>query len=235
MHKCKDDVKTGLKNFLLDFEEGAINKEIRDIYRESGEVGLDPDVVLHLNQAFTNLLLKTPLTKDPASKEGSEATSSKGSKSTKNSKNMIKLDPIIEKVKLNFTKEQLEWAKDQNIDFHSIPDPPKPRAVVRIKIPFEEVKEEEEEPEKPVKKSKKSDKRSKNNDSKIESSKNESLVESEHPEGELDKSKEEKKEPVFREQEIEDRVSMVNPIGEDYRIKVFHQAAGRVLRKDMAA
>lgn len=39
----------------------------------------------------------------------------------------------------------------------------------------------------------------------------------------------------FAEQQIDDKVFLVNPVGEAGRVWVMHQAAARYLRKDMAA
>jgi hypothetical protein len=40
---------------------------------------------------------------------------------------------------------------------------------------------------------------------------------------------------VLIESEFEDKVTLVNPQGEQYRIWVSHQSASRVLRKDIAS
>ena len=106
---------------------------------------------------------------------------------------------------------------------------------------MEEVKEEDEEPEKVVKKDKKKGKNK--DDSRADTSKEESKdskdPKNQKEEGEVKEvkenegEKEEKKEPEMREADIEDRVTLVNPIGENYNVYVSHQAASRILRRDI--
>ena len=42
-------------------------------------------------------------------------------------------------------------------------------------------------------------------------------------------------EPEWIEVTMEDRVLMINPVGDDYKIWVIHQAASRMLRKDIVS
>ncbi len=39
--------------------------------------------------------------------------------------------------------------------------------------------------------------------------------------------------PQYDEQDLEDKVLLINPIGETSKVFVFHQAAARLIRKDI--
>jgi hypothetical protein len=60
-----------------------------------------------------------------------------------------------------------------------------------------------------------------------------SVVKEEVKEGEGEGNDDSKKEPEFKEAEIEDRVMLINPNGDNFNILVSHQAVGRVLRNDL--
>ncbi|CAI2386911.1 unnamed protein product [Moneuplotes crassus] len=234
MHKSKEEAKKGLREFLLTPEVTMLSEfgtelKTEPLSKTIDEFKFDPEITRLLQHGIVSLLLKTPLLKEGVAKDASEATTS-----SKSNKNMVKLDPAIDKIKLCFPQKYLDWAKNPSLNISEMAEPRKARAVARIRIPFEEVKEDEEEEEKP-KKSRKKDKKSKNNknnDSRVESSKNDSINEGESKAADLDKSKESNA-PKFQEQEIEDRVTVVNPKGDDYDILVFHQAAGKMVRKDI--
>ena len=81
---------------------------------------------------------------------------------------------------------------------------PKLGAVVRIRIPFVEQKDDGDESEEG------------------------------EEEGEEDgEPKKNKKEPKYVEAQIEDKVQLVNPKGADYNVLVVHQAGGRIFRKEI--
>ena len=88
------------------------------------------------------------------------------------------------------------------------------KAIARVRIPMVEEKNEDEDEDDRT--SNKSDK-----------------PEGDAPEGGEEEKKSEKAEVVKVEAEIEDRVQVVNPVGEDYRIWVIHQAGPRYVRREI--
>ena len=88
------------------------------------------------------------------------------------------------------------------------------KAIARVRIPMVEEKNEDED----------DDERSSRQD---ESASKAGVID------EKEEHKSEKAEPVKVEAEIDDKVQVVNPVGDDYRIWVIHQAAPRYVRKEI--
>ena len=203
IQKAKEEVKNQLISMLTDTDNGMISDQIRELVQEAESVGLNRDIVILLHRALVDIITKTPV-----SKEG----------------NLAKLDPTIDKIKLTPPPENFDL---ENPNF---------RAIVRIRIPMEEVKDEES--PRAADKSMEKDKKGKSKKTRDDLNKsNISSKSKEEPkppkEPEEDKNKDENKEVELREAEIEDRALLVNPMGENFNVYVTHQAASRVLRRDI--
>ena len=218
MGKTKEDKKKPFKEMLTDPESGMLNETLRYLIANAEEYDLDVETIKLVNQALIDII-----TKSPVKKEG----------------NLAKLDPTIEKIKLTPVPEEVN------------PDELKFKAIARIRIPMEEEKDEEEEQE-PVKKSRGKN-RSKDLDKSKELDKSKDLDKSLNKSKDTIKSKasaepskdgegakegegdneDAKKEVKLKEAEIEDRVVLINPNSEDQNIHIIHQAAARILRKDI--
>ena len=109
---------------------------------------------------------------------------------------VTKQDQFLERIKIVTIPEEFRDTE------------PKLNAVVRIRIPIVEQKDDADESDEAE------DEAEQDDDGKGEPKKN-------------------KKEPKFVEAQLEDKVQLVNPRGADYSVLVVHQAGGRIFRKEV--
>lgn len=149
---------------------------------------------------------------------------------------MAKQESAIEKIKLTPPPEDYD------------PENTNVKAIARIRIPMEEVKEEEE--QKSIDKSMDRDKKnrskrknkdldksnltdkSKDLDKSKDQDKSKDSKENKDDSKEKEEAKDPNKPPEYREAEIEDRVMLLNPTQDNYNIYVSHQAGARLLRRE---